>query len=59
MMSFHLQEAGTTEWRPLAEGVKRRALEDPVKNGACLRHVIHRRWIKMPSSPFRVRKGPE
>lgn len=34
-----MQEPDIPHWGALAEGVKRRALEDPVKNGACLTNV--------------------
>ena len=33
-------------WDHQCSGVKRRPLEDPVKNGACSRNVAHRRWAK-------------
>ena len=51
--------AGHTDWGALAESVSGEPTEDPVKNGACLRHVTHRKWVKMPSSPFRVWRSSE
>ena len=50
--------AGPIDSGPLAEGVKRRTLEDPVKNGACLTNVRPVGTIRR-SSTFRVRKGSE
>lgn len=41
-----MQEPDIPHWGALAEGVKRRALEDPVKNGACLTNVRPRRGYK-------------
>ena len=34
---------GGASWR----GVSGEPTEDPVKNGACLRNVTHRRWVKV------------
>ena len=44
--SFPLQEQDIGSEDHQCRGVKRRALEDPVKNGACLTNVAHRRWAK-------------
>ena len=43
---FPLQEPYYPLWGPSVERREWSALEDPVKNGACLRHVRPRRGLK-------------
>jgi len=45
--SFPFAEAELSVWGALPEGVSVEPTEDPVKNGACLRNVTHRRWVKV------------
>ena len=48
------------EWlRVFVEGVSGEPMEDPVKNGTCQTKVRHRRWLRLRSLPFRVRRGSE